>query len=97
MDINEIKRLILEVKIQEALAKGVKEVEHPFKAVFIFGPAGAGKTTTKEFLGLPDEFVPLTADDAIEKVFPKFGISLDFREEYPKKTELRKIKRTTHH
>jgi len=91
MNINDLRKLIQEVRLQEALQSGVKQVEHPFKAVFIFGPAGAGKTTTKEFLGLPDEFIALTADDAIEKVFPKFGISLDFREEYPKKTELRKI------
>ena len=91
MNIKDLRKLIQEIKLQEALESGIKQVKHPFKAVFIFGPAGAGKTTTKEFLGLPDEFVPLTADDAIEKVFPKFGISLDFREEYPKKTELRKI------
>ena len=91
MVIDELRKLILEVKLEDALQRGIKEIQHPFKAVFIFGPAGAGKTTTKDFLGLPAEFVPLTADDAIEKVFPKFGISLDFREEYPKKTELRKI------
>ena len=90
MLINELRKLINQIKLEEALEKGVKEVKHPFKAVFIFGPAGAGKTTTKDFLELPDDFVPLTADDAIEKVFPKFGISLDFREEYPKKKELRK-------
>tara|TARA_A100001515_G_scaffold79704_1_gene63299 strand:+ start:6920 stop:8134 length:1215 start_codon:yes stop_codon:yes gene_type:complete len=91
MLLNELRKLINQIRLEEALEKGVKEVKHPFKAVFIFGPAGAGKTTTKDFLGLPDEFVPLTSDDAIEKVFPKFGISLDFREEYPKKTEIRKL------
>jgi len=91
MLISELRELIREIRLEEALARGIKEVKHPFKAVFIFGPAGAGKTTTKELLGLPSDFVALTPDDMIEKVFPKFGISLDFREEYAKKTELRKI------
>ena len=96
MNINDLRRLIQEVKLQEALKSGVKEVEHPFKAFFILGPAGSGKTFMKDFMGLPQSFVQINTDEAVEKVFPKFGLSLKFQEppsgeEYDKKQEVRKL------
>ena len=92
MNINEIKKLILEAKIQEELQKGIKQVRNPFKAFFIFGPAGAGKSFIKEKLGLPDGFISVNTDEAVEQVFPKFNLSLTF-DEGPQliKQELRKL------
>ena len=92
MQISELRQLIQEVKIQEALQKGITQVQNPFKAVFIFGPAGAGKTFIKDVLGLPDNFIGINTDELVEDVFPKYGLSLNF-EEGPQvvKQELRKL------
>ena len=92
MQINELRQLIQEVKIQEALQSGIEQVQNPFKAVFIFGPAGAGKTFIKDVLGLPDNFIVINTDELVEDVFPKYGLSLNF-EEGPQvvKQELRKL------
>ena len=96
MNIDDLRKLIQEVKLQEALQSGIKQVEHPFKAFFILGPAGSGKTFMKDFMGLPQSFVQINTDDAVEKVFPKFGLSLKFQEppsgeEYDQKQEVRKL------
>jgi len=96
MNINDLRKLIQEVKLQEALKSGIKQIEHPFKAFFILGPAGSGKTFMKDFMGLPQSFVQINTDEAVEKVFPKFGLSLKFQEppsgeEYDKKQEVRKL------
>jgi len=92
MQINELRKLIQEVKLQEALQRGIQQVVHPFKAVFIFGPAGSGKTTMKEHLGVPDYFVSVNTDELVESVFPRFGLSLDYTEgDQHVKQELRKL------
>ena len=93
MNIDYLRRLIQEVKLQEALKSGLKEVEHPFKAFFILGPAGSGKTFIKDAaLKLPNSFVSVNTDEAIEKVFPKFGLTLKFAEgDVEKKQEVRKL------
>jgi len=96
MNIDDLRKLIQEVKLQEALQSGIKQVEHPFKAFFILGPAGSGKTFMKDFMGLPQSFVQVNTDDAVEKVFPKFGLTLKFQdpdsgEEYDQKQEARKL------
>ena len=93
MLIHELRKLIQEIKLQEALQKGLKEVEHPFKAFFILGPAGSGKTFIKDAaLNLPEGFVSINTDEPIEKVFPKFGLSLKFDEgDVDKKQEVRKL------
>ena len=96
MNIDDLRKLIQEVKLQEALQSGIKQVEHPFKAFFILGPAGSGKTFMKDFMGLPQSFVQINTDDAVEKVFPKFGLTLKFQdppsgEEYDQKQEVRKL------
>ena len=96
MNIDDLRKLIQEVKLQEALQSGIKQVDHPFKAFFILGPAGSGKTFMKDFMGLPQSFVPINTDDAVEKVFPKFGLTLKFQdppsgEEYDQKQEVRKL------
>ena len=92
MQINELRHLILEVKMQEALQRGIEQVQNPFKAVFIFGPAGAGKTFIKDVLGLPDNFAVINTDELVEEVFPKHGLSLNFEEgPHAVKQELRKL------
>lgn len=96
MNIDDLRKLIQEVKLQEALQSGIKQIEHPFKAFFILGPAGSGKTFMKDFMGLPQSFVQINTDDAVEKVFPKFGLTLKFQdpdsgEEYDQKQEVRKL------
>ena len=92
MQISELRKLIQEVKIREALQRGITQVQNPFKAVFIFGPAGAGKTYIKDVLGLPDNFIVINTDELVEDVFPRYGLSLNF-EEGPQvvKQELRKL------
>ena len=93
MQRNELKKLIQEVKLQEALQRGIKQVAHPFKAVFILGPAGSGKTHIKDsVLNLPDYFVSANTDELVEEVFPRFKLSLNFEEgEQEVKQELRKL------
>ena len=53
--------------------------KHPFKAMFMFGPAGSGKGyVLKNILKTPGDFKTSNPDDDIEEVFPKFGISMKF-------------------
>ena len=53
--------------------------KHPFKAIYIFGPAGAGKSyISGNLLGIPKDFVVSNPDERIEEVFPAFGISMKF-------------------
>ena len=93
MHIDDFRNLIQEIKLQEAVKSGIKQVEHPFKAFFILGPAGSGKTFIKDAaLKLPNSFVSVNTDEAIEKVFPKFGLTLKFAEgDVEKKQEVRKL------
>ena len=93
MNIDDLRKLIQEVKLREALKSGIKQIEHPFKAFFILGPAGSGKTFIKNAaLKLPNSFVSVNTDEAIEKVFPKFGLTLKFAEgDVQKKQEVRKL------
>ena len=51
---------------------------HPFKAIFIFGPAGAGKSFISGKLGIPEEFVVSNPDEDIEAQFGNFGVGLKF-------------------
>ena len=93
MNIDDLRKLIQEVELREALKSGIKQIEHPFKAFFILGPAGSGKTFIKNAaLKLPNSFVSVNTDEAIEKVFPKFGLTLKFAEgDVQKKQEVRKL------
>ena len=92
MQISELRKLIQEVKIREALQRGIEQVQNPFKVVFIFGPAGAGKTFIKDILGLPNNFIVINTDELVEDVFPRYGLSLNFEEgPHVVKQELRKL------
>tara|TARA_B100001564_G_C20646079_1_gene674483 strand:- start:487 stop:1701 length:1215 start_codon:yes stop_codon:yes gene_type:complete len=61
-------------RIEEAIAK----LKNPFKAIFILGPAGAGKTFFSKQIGIPAEFETSNPDELIEQEFSKFGISMKF-------------------
>jgi hypothetical protein len=53
--------------------------KYPFKAIYIFGPAGAGKGHVSEYLlNIPKDFQVSNPDERIEEVFPVFGISMKF-------------------
>ncbi len=51
---------------------------NPFKAIFIFGPAGSGKTFISGKLGIPEEFITSNPDEDIEAQFGNFGVGLKF-------------------
>jgi hypothetical protein len=73
-----IRELVEQHLIQEV---GISKQKHPFKALMVTGPAGAGKThTTKNLLKLPAYVrkFNLNPDDIIEDLFPKFDITLKF-------------------
>jgi len=84
-----LKRMVLEelgkdtslIESPEMLAeKSILKNKHPFKAIFIFGPAGAGKSFLSKQIGIPKDFVVSNPDERIEDVFPTFGMSMDFRQ-----------------
>ena len=51
---------------------------NPFKALFIFGPAGSGKTFISGKLGIPEDFITSNPDEDIEAQFGNFGVGLKF-------------------
>lgn len=65
---------------------GAKKNKYAMKAVFLFGPAGAGKGfISNDFLGIPTQekgvkngFYTYNPDNFIEDIFPAFGIPLKF-------------------
>ena len=63
--------------------------ENPFKAIFIFGPAGSGKTFISGKLGIPEEFITSNPDEDIEAQFGNFGVGLKFAD----KTDLDNLER----
>ena len=66
-----------EERIEEAISK----LKNPFKAIFILGPAGAGKTFFSKQIGIPAEFRTSNPDEKIESEFKKFGLSMKFATE----------------
>ena len=52
--------------------------KYPFKAIFVLGPAGAGKSFLSKQIGIPKDFKVSNPDERIEQVFPAFGISMQF-------------------
>ena len=73
-----IRELVEQYLLQE---KSIAKQKHPFKAILMTGPAGAGKTfVSKKLLGIPAYVrkFNLNPDDIIEYLFPKFDVSLKF-------------------
>jgi len=72
-----------EVIDEELIAEvSILRNKYPFKALYILGPAGAGKSFLSKQLGIPIEgkfgFKISNPDERIEEVFPIFDISLKF-------------------
>ena len=56
----------------------IKKNKYPFKAIFVLGPAGAGKSFLSGKIGIPNDFKVSNPDERIEQVFPAFGVSMKF-------------------
>ena len=99
LNVGELKKLIAEErKKQKVIKKGfllespdtieeassLRKEPHAFKAVFLFGPAGSGKTFISNQVGLPKVedgdkgFSTVNPDQRIEDVFPSFGVTMKF-------------------
>lgn len=83
-------QILDEEDLEEA---SIRKNPHPFKAIFIFGPAGAGKSFLSKQLGIPKAFKVSNPDERIESVFPAFGLSLKFAAENQDE-ELFKVQQT---
>lgn len=90
IELKDVKKLILQEVQKSRLRvllespemldeKSILKNKYPFKAIYIFGPAGSGKSyIAGNLLGIPTDFVVSNPDDRIEEVFPAFGISMKF-------------------
>lgn len=76
--IEEKKKTMLLEEPQPLEEIALRNNPHPFKAIFIFGPAGAGKSFISGKLGIPEEFVVSNPDEDIEAQFGNFGVGLKF-------------------
>ena len=99
LNVGELKELISEERKKQRLVKkgflletpeeleeasSLRKERHAFKAVFLFGPAGSGKTFISNQVGLPKVedgnkgFSTVNPDQRIEDVFPSFGVTMKF-------------------
>jgi len=77
---------LIESPLYEGVRGNIMDNPHPFKAIYVFGPAGAGKSyISKAIANIPNSFRVLNNDEIIEDVFPQYGISMKFveKEENP--------------
>ena len=90
MDLKELSKLIREQKEEMDLLKEVSifKNKHPLKALYIFGPAGAGKSFMSDMIVVPPDFVSLNTDEGVERDFKKLGISLKFASHEPEEGEV---------
>jgi len=89
MNLEELSKLIREQKEEMDLLNEVSihKNKHPLKALYIFGPAGAGKSFLSGKIGVPSDFVNLNTDEGVERDFKKLGISLKFASHDPEEGE----------
>ena len=89
MNLEELSKLIREQKEEMDLLKEVSifKNKHPLKALYIFGPAGAGKSFMSDMIVVPPDFVSLNTDEGVERDFKKLGISLKFASHEPEEGE----------
>ena len=89
MNLDELSKLIREQKEEMDLLKEVSifKNKHPLKALYIFGPAGAGKSFMSDMIVVPPDFVNLNTDEGVERDFKKLGISLKFASHKPEEGE----------
>jgi predicted kinase len=79
MNREQLKILVEEVSEEMLDEVSILKNKNPFKVLYMLGPAGAGKTfIVNNILRLPSNFTVSNSDEAVEKVFPAFDISLKF-------------------
>ena len=90
MNLEELSKLIREQKEEMNMLNEVSifKNKHPMKALYIFGPAGAGKSFLSDNIGVPSDFVNLNTDEKVEEDFKKLGISLKFASHDPEEGEV---------
>ena len=59
-------------------AKSIMKEKYPFKAIFVVGPAGAGKSYLGGQIGIPGDFITSNTDMRVENVFRAYNIPLKF-------------------
>ncbi len=79
MNREQLKLLVEEIGEEMLDEVSILKNKNPFKVMYVLGPAGAGKTfIVNNILGLPSNFKVSNSDEAVEKIFPAFDISLKF-------------------
>ena len=79
MNREQLKLLVEEIGEEMLDEVSILNNKNPFKVLYMFGPAGAGKTfIVNNILKLPSNFTVSNSDEAVEKVFPAFDISLKY-------------------
>ena len=79
--------------LDEAGKTSIARAKYPFKAIFMLGPAGAGKTFVSDQVGIPKSdsdqrgFHTINPDQRIEDVFPAFGLTMQFVKGFPEGPE----------
>ena len=78
---------------QDALLQelSIMKTKYPFKAIYVVGPAGAGKSYLGSKIGIPKGgnagFETLNTDDRVENVFRAYNISMKFASHDPEAGE----------
>jgi hypothetical protein len=67
-----------ETMLQE---RSIMKEKYPFKAVYVVGPAGAGKSYLGGKVGIPSDFITSNTDARIENVFAAYNIPLTFADD----------------
>lgn len=58
--------------------RSIMKEKFPFKAIYIVGPAGAGKSYLGSKVGIPGDFITSNTDVRVENVFRAYNIPLKF-------------------
>ena len=58
--------------------KSIMKEKYPFKAIYVVGPAGAGKGYLGSQIGIPGDFITSNTDARVENVFRAYNIPLKF-------------------
>ncbi len=58
--------------------RSIMKEKYPFKAIYVVGPAGAGKSYLGSQIGIPGDFITSNTDARVENVFRAYNIPLKF-------------------
>tara|TARA_Y100001973_G_scaffold106477_1_gene184640 strand:+ start:4417 stop:5586 length:1170 start_codon:yes stop_codon:yes gene_type:complete len=67
--------------------RSIMKEKYPFKAIYVVGPAGAGKSYLGSQIGIPGDFITSNTDARVENVFRAYNIPLTFAGHDPEKGE----------